>query len=126
MVSIDASTTDNGCLWVAPEQHTKGPLPHPNGQMRDEDVQSMKWIPIETDPGDVMFFCAHTPHFSNANNTEFSRRAMYLTYSMAKAGDLRESYYQDKREKFPPKHERNPNRDYTPGAAIYNLSNPIE
>jgi len=106
--------------------HQKGALPHPGGRIQEEVVKSMNWIPIETEPSDVVFFSALAPHFSEANTTNDPRRAMYLTYSLEKYGDLRDSYYKDKREKFPPMTERIPNKDYSEGAAIYNLSNPIE
>jgi hypothetical protein len=37
----------------------------------------------------------------------------------------RDAYYRDKRSKFPPKCEREKGKDYSEGARVNNLANPI-
>jgi len=41
-------------------------------------------------------------------------------------GNYRDGYYKEKREKFPPENEREPGKDYSEGAKIYNLATPIK
>jgi hypothetical protein len=49
-----------------------------------------------------------------------------VTYNRRSEGERRSDYYRDKRTRFPPECERVPGHDYSAGAAIYNLANPID
>lgn len=49
---------------------------------------------VETEPGDIIIFHSYTPHQSGANNSEISRKQLYLTYSPAKNGQLYKAHYQ--------------------------------
>ena len=51
-------------------------------------------------PGDVLVFDSYVPHRSDTNTTDVARRALYLTYNRASAGDHRERYYRDKAAEF--------------------------
>jgi hypothetical protein len=83
-------------------------------------------MPIECKTGDVILFDSYLPHYSEPNRSNTPRRALFVTYNkLAEGGSMRTEYYQDKREKFPPDCERDPNKDYSAGAAIYNVANPI-
>jgi hypothetical protein len=44
---------------------------------------------------------------------------------LSDSGSKREEYYKDKRLKFPPECERVKGIDYSSGAEIYNVANPI-
>lgn len=70
-------------------------------------------------------FSSWLPHRSGTNTTPNSRRALYVTYNGKNDGDFREDYYKEKRLHFPQKVERDPNKDYSEGAKIYNLATPI-
>src|SRR5262245_29563939 len=68
--------------------------------LADEVVASLDWQPVELQPGDLLWFDSYVPHRSGTNTTATARRAWYLTYNAASAGDLRSTYYDDKREAF--------------------------
>lgn len=100
MVPLDPATTASGCLWVASGLH-HGPLTTDDGGCIDRAVADrLDWEPVEVARGDVLWFDSYTPHRSDTNTSDRSRRALYLTYNAASKGDLRERYYADKRAEF--------------------------
>lgn len=128
MVAVDPSTLENGCLHVQPGgYHKQGVLPQTAGGALDAAVYAnYEWLPVPCNTGDLIFFDSYIPHFSKKNNSTQPRRAAYVTFNPESAGDKRAQYYRDKREKFPPECERDPNVDYTRFKHVYNLANPIE
>jgi len=112
LVSIDPATEANGCLEVVSGKHMDGMMSDDWKEIPEETVQKMKWEMVPTEPGDVLFFDSYVPHRSAPNNTDKSRRVLYVTYAKASEGDLRERYYSDKRASFPPDCERDPNKKY--------------
>jgi ectoine hydroxylase-related dioxygenase (phytanoyl-CoA dioxygenase family) len=127
LIAVDEATTENGCLEVARGGHNLGLLPHSegNGAIPEELARRMGWEPLLLQPGDVVFFGSYIPHRSGPNYTDRPRRSYYLTYNALSEGDKRDAYYRDKRSKFPPECEREKGKDYSEGARIYNLANPI-
>ncbi len=102
MVPVDPATRETGCLWVAPGQH-HGALPTRAGQhgvIDDAVAASLDWQPVELAPGDLLWFDSYTPHKSGSNTGDRPRRAYYLTWNAARAGDHRDRYYADKRAEF--------------------------
>ena len=100
MVPLDPATEASGCLWVAPG-HDGGMLATDDrGRIDDPTAAKLGWRPVPLEPGDLLFFDSYTPHFSETNRTDRSRRAAYLTYNEARLGDHRERYYADKRAEF--------------------------
>ena len=100
MVPLDPATEASGCLWVAPG-FERGMLPTDGrGRIDPQVAATLDWRPVPLDPGDLLVFDSHTPHFSETNRTGRSRRALYLTYNAASAGDHRAAYYADKRAEF--------------------------
>ena len=95
MVPLDPSTIESGCLYFA-AGHTEGVLPNEAGRTDETWVSAAEWFPVETQPGDVVFFDSYAPHYSETNRSSRARRAMYLTYNAASAGDHRDRYYADK------------------------------
>lgn len=96
-IQIDGANPDNGCIELFPGyQHE---LLTPQGlqtNFRDEEkaqVDAEKGEKITTDPGDVLIFHSLTPHQSGRNTAKVSRRSLYLTFNAARAGKLREKYY---------------------------------
>ncbi|TAL61740.1 MAG: phytanoyl-CoA dioxygenase family protein [Legionella sp.] len=128
MVAIDDCTLENGCLQVVTGGANK---PHILSQEKDGSISAdiaaqFQWTPIECKTGDVILFDSYLPHYSEPNRSKGSRRAIFITYNkFSEGGAMRSAYYADKREKFPPDCERIPNKDYSAGAAIYNVANPI-
>ena len=109
LVSIDASTIENGCLEVASGYHNKG-LIGESWKPLEEDA--LDYIPLPTGPGDAVFFDSFAPHRSGPNLTNNKRRVLYVTYNAAAEGDHRRQYYDDKRLSYPPDIEREPDKEY--------------
>jgi 2-aminoethylphosphonate dioxygenase len=100
MLPLDPATVASGCLWVAPG-HDRGLLPTDGLRgLRADVVAVLEWRPVELEPGDLLWFDSHVPHRSATNATGRPRRAFYLTYNAASAGDLRSTYYDDKVEEL--------------------------
>ena len=110
MVSIDDSTMENGCLEIAAGRHKEGLL---GEEWKPMEGDGVSLVPVETEPGDVIFFDSFVPHGSAPNKTAAPRRILYVTYSRADYGDQRARYFADKRAAFPPDIEREPGRTYT-------------
>lgn len=127
LIAVDPMTANNGCLYIdvaRPEiWRNKMALPHSKqGEIAHEIQKTLVWKAIELEPGDVVLFGSYIPHYSPPNNSLSSRKSLYLTYT---SSDKRQQYYKEKREAFPPTYERVPGKDYSSGALVYNLANPI-
>lgn len=94
MIAIDASTVEKGCLQVAPHHHTKGILPNTDGVTNKDVEESMEFVNVLCDPGDLVIFDSYIPHRSGFNTTDESRRSVFLTYNMeSDGGDCHSRYY---------------------------------
>ncbi len=112
MVTIDASTPENGCLEVA-SGHRRDALIGPEWRpLAPDSLERCELQPLPTAPGDVVIFDSYVPHSSAPNLTSASRRVLYVTYNRAADGDQRARYYADKRAAFPPDIERRPGVEY--------------
>jgi len=126
LVSIDPSTPENGCLEMVYGHHDRGLLPqNEGGEIDAETVGALEWVPLPTEPGDIVFFDSYVPHRSQPNRSQNARRALYITYNRASEGSVRDQYFARKRAAFPPECERQPGVDYSAASALYNLGNPI-
>lgn len=128
MVAIDRCTLANGCLQLVTGGANKPEIlpQEKDGSIKKEIADQFTWTPVECEPGDVILFDSYLPHYSESNRTQHSRRAIFITFNkFSEGGSMRTEYYKDKREKFPPDCERDPNKDYSAGAEIYNVANPI-
>jgi ectoine hydroxylase-related dioxygenase (phytanoyl-CoA dioxygenase family) len=109
-VILDASTIENGCLEMASgyrnhvDETTKifdycrgGPN---NGDIKDEISQQFSWIPIQSEPGDVVLFDSFIPHRSAKNTSQSSRRNFFFTFNASREGDWYEDYYTAKKHDF--------------------------
>ena len=107
MITLTESKIENGCLEVAEGIHKKGLISKDeSGLLTEDEIKEMKFIKIPTEPGDVIFFDAYTPHRSKSNETETQRINLYLTYNKKSEGDHRKEYFLEKRSEFPPDNER--------------------
>ena len=106
MISTDQSTTENGCLEVAPRQHKRGIIGKYDKPLEGDDLNGMKFEMVPTEIGDVLFFDHFTPHQSKPNNSDKPRSNIYLTYNLLSEGDHRNEYLNRKRRELPPDNER--------------------
>ena len=128
MIAIDKATKENGCLKIVKGGKYKNKiLPiNTDGSIIENIANSLYWTDLECDVGDVVIFDSYVPHYSDKNLSRHFRRAAFITYNKLKdGGSKREEYFADKRSKFPPDCERDPNKDYSEGAQIYNVANPL-
>ena len=111
MICIDPATEENGCLELAPGQNKRGLL-RGMEPLTADDIADMEFVSCPTRPGDMVLFDAYTPHRSEPNLTETTRRLYYATYNRASEGDHLESYHADKHKNFPPDIERDADKEY--------------
>mmetsp|Transcript_35653 Transcript_35653/g.65352 ORF Transcript_35653/g.65352 Transcript_35653/m.65352 type:complete len:487 (-) Transcript_35653:265-1725(-) len=98
MVAIDKASLENGALEVASGEWGPDDVPLTDkGVVTPEAEAKMNFQPIICEPGDVVLFDGWTPHRSARNSSSKARRALFLTYSMARSGDMRQEYYAAKR-----------------------------
>mmetsp|Transcript_22787 Transcript_22787/g.53184 ORF Transcript_22787/g.53184 Transcript_22787/m.53184 type:complete len:492 (+) Transcript_22787:109-1584(+) len=99
MVAIDAATEENGALEVASGVWGPEDVPlNERGVITPEAEAKMNFVPVTCEPGDVVLFDGWTPHRSARNSSKKARRALFLTYSMARSGDMRQAYYAAKHQ----------------------------
>ena len=108
-IALDRADTENGCLWVAPGSHNEPIYPpvEPRktymhaGQKQidglfaasaasnmDDEVNKLSEVaakygdavPVELDPGDVLFFHSHLLHRSYKNETDDRFRRAYVCH----------------------------------------------
>lgn len=127
MIPVDPFTPENGCLEMALDACERVLLPQePDGSLQRQVMAGMRVEPLLASPGDAIVFDAWVPHRSGPNRSAGSRRAYYLTFNPASAGDHRAAYYARKRELFPPECERRPGVDYAALGRQFNLANPFD
>ena len=128
LLPVDPNTRQSGGLDFVVGKHKPAYIMPQNsdGSLRTDLEASMAWRPIDGSAGDLVFFDSYAPHRSDINFSEFTRRNIYLTYNPLSAGSYREKYYIEKRRSFPPECERDPNKDYSEGAKVFNVANPIK
>jgi len=126
LISVDSMTKDNGCLQVASGRHKEGIFRMTSSQTIHPDIdRTFEYSTIIANPGDVVFFSDLIPHKSDKNYSKFPRRIHYITYNLLRDGSYRNRYYEEKRRLFPPEIEREMGKDYSEGAKIFNIGNPI-
>ena len=102
MISIDPATLENGCLHVANNWQGETVLPYieggpDHGSIVPDVAQSFEWLPLTTSPCDLVLFNSYVPHYSKPNQSQSSRRALFITYNRASEGRWREAYFHAKR-----------------------------
>jgi hypothetical protein len=111
-IAIDPSNGENGCLELAAGHHRRGSLGERWKPLTGAQLAGVRFERHPMAPGDVIFFDCFVPHRSAPNRTAQPRRNLYLTYNRAADGEHRARYFADKRESFPPDHEREPGKKY--------------
>lgn len=112
LISIDASTPENGCLEIAPGDAKHRHLDREWKPFTEDEIKAMPFVQVPTAPGDVIFFDSFVPHGSYPNLSDERRRILYVTYNRLKDGDHRAQYFADKRKNYPPDCEREAGKEY--------------
>ncbi|MBC8339017.1 MAG: phytanoyl-CoA dioxygenase family protein [Rhodospirillales bacterium] len=105
-------------LIVDPNRKTNGALSFLKSGNYEKALMSEEWKPLteddppyspeeeymllEADPGDVIFFDSYVPHGSPSNDSNTSRRNVYITFNRQSDGDMRMQYYRDKWRNYAP------------------------
>jgi ectoine hydroxylase-related dioxygenase (phytanoyl-CoA dioxygenase family) len=106
MICIDAATLQNGCLQVAKNwseiAQAASVLPYieggsAHGSIQPEYVKKLSWLPLITSPRDLVLINSFVPHYSEPNQSNNPRRAMFFTYNKLEEGEFRTAYYNTKR-----------------------------
>jgi ectoine hydroxylase-related dioxygenase (phytanoyl-CoA dioxygenase family) len=86
-VALDATTVDNGCLWIQPGSHHQGVQPHEKtdaffyrGYQGPETG-----VPVEQPEGDVLCFSSLTMHRTGPNRSDGPRRSWVIQLCPADA-----------------------------------------
>ncbi|KAI1629766.1 hypothetical protein EDD37DRAFT_67117 [Exophiala viscosa] len=124
--SVDEATPENGCIEVVPGSHEMDVELSHGGAISKAWEDSHEWTQVPLHPGDVLLFGSHLAHRSGPNRTNGSRSMIYATYHGKSDGEnLRQEYYEHRRENFPPDHERVPGKDYSQGYKRYAFAAPF-
>lgn len=112
LITVDQSTTENGCLELSAGHHKRGLIGRKWQPLEGKELEGIDFEYAPMEPGDVAYFDCFVPHQSKPNLTDKPRRNIYLTYNRAQDGDHREQYFADKRKSYPPDYEREPGKVY--------------
>ncbi|MCL9780261.1 phytanoyl-CoA dioxygenase family protein [Vibrio sp. S4M6] len=120
-IFLDEATQENGCLNFATNykqldkalfestelinqqylpvfpRYQGGAL---HGDIQEEVCKHLDWQMLEAKPGDVVLFDSYVPHYSEANRSQHSRRAMFFTFNLAGQGQYYLDYYRMKYEQY--------------------------
>lgn len=125
-LAVDPATIANGCVEVVPGSHRMKVELAEGGRIAPAWEHAHEWMPVELDSGDLLIFGSHLAHRSAPNKTTKPRSSVYATYHCVSDGrDLKQRYYIDRRENFPPDHERVPGKDYGAGVKRYAFAAPF-
>ncbi len=85
-IALDDVDEENGCVWVQPDSHKLGLLPH---KTKSQDSWHLQ-VPVEGDgvparlkAGEAVAFTGLTLHRSKENKTEKPRRGFFIEYADA-------------------------------------------
>lgn len=78
-IYLDHSGPDNGCVYAIPGHHLVGHV-----SLNDKDAEKLFTeygaLPLEMEPGDVLFHCLSVPHGSRASRSPIQRSTFYVHY----------------------------------------------
>jgi len=103
-IAVDPSTRQNGCLQVIARSHECGRIEHTlTGEQAGADRERVEellerpehfpLVPVEMEPGDVLFFHANLLHRSDQNTSENPRWSMICCYNAARNNPYKESHH---------------------------------
>lgn len=88
LLAIDPFTEENGATLVYPGVHRQGYLsPHDQQHhLLAHDAMPTEPVPLLLEPGDLAIFSCFAPHYSNANQSDASRRGYFISYNARSDG----------------------------------------
>jgi ectoine hydroxylase-related dioxygenase (phytanoyl-CoA dioxygenase family) len=148
LLAVDKSNMTNGGLEVVDgSHHVDIPINEDDYCIQSTWVEKHEWTPVELEPGMIMNTCvsvsrsrliqyfftkgellafgSYLAHRSRGNKSGGNRKAIYATYNRVSEGDLRKSYYDDRKKSFPATHMRQKGKDYTEGSLTYGFGGPL-
>jgi phytanoyl-CoA hydroxylase len=86
-LALDAMTRENGCLWIQPGSHQRGPSPHRDtgGFFQVGYDGTETGAPCELEAGEVLAFSSLTMHRAGPNPTAGWRRTWVIQFIPAHA-----------------------------------------
>jgi ectoine hydroxylase-related dioxygenase (phytanoyl-CoA dioxygenase family) len=84
-VALDATTVENGCLWIQPGSHRGGVVPHrPTDAFFYRGYQGERTgVPVPQPEGDVLCFSSLVLHRTGGNRTRARRRSWVIQHCRA-------------------------------------------
>jgi ectoine hydroxylase-related dioxygenase (phytanoyl-CoA dioxygenase family) len=79
-IYLHPSTVENGCVYGIPGHHLVGHVDMKD-KTEDELFDDYGAVPIEMQPGDVLFHCLSAPHGSRGNPTGDTRSIFYVHFA---------------------------------------------
>jgi len=126
LLAVDKSNMTNGGLEVVDGSHNVDiPINEDDYCIQSAWVEKHEWTPVELEPGELLAFGSYLAHRSRGNKSGGNRKAIYATYNRVREGDLRKSYYDDRKELFPATHMRQKGKDYAEGSMTYGFGGPL-
>ena len=99
-IYLDRSDIANGCVWGIPGHHLVGHVDLENFT-QEELFEQFGAVPMEMDPGDVLFHTISGPHGSIGNKTDTIRRIFYVNYLPQETYDIEYAGYAWAKDKNP-------------------------
>ncbi|KAG5794884.1 hypothetical protein H9Q69_006055 [Fusarium xylarioides] len=126
LLSVDPSNIRNGGLEVVEGSHEMNvPINKATNCIESTWVDSQIWTPVELEAGELLIFTSYLAHRSGANKSSSDRKAIYATYNRACEGDLRQGYYEHRKQEWPATHMRKAGTSYEAGALTYGFGSPM-
>lgn len=84
-LALDATTRENGCLWIQPGSHRRGVVPHVSdgGFFYRAEAGGDPGLPCEQPEGDVLVFSSLTVHRAGGNRSGTPRRSWVIQHCRA-------------------------------------------
>ena len=100
-IAVDAATKENGCLQVLRGSHLMGRIDHVlTGDQAGADLERVReaekrleLVPVEMEPGDVLFFHSNLLHRSDQNRSDKPRWSMICCYNAARNDPYKEHHH---------------------------------
>ncbi len=99
LVAIDDCLVESGCLWLADGVHEVLPVDE-RGVVRADAASDLDWFAAELKAGDAVRIDGLAPHYSEANQTDSSRRVFIASYAPAREHYDRDRYYRERDERM--------------------------
>ncbi len=105
-ISLDDTSLENGALQFALGKHRDGLFSSLYEAMSQDYLNIWDFQPIQMAPGDAVIFDSYTPHYSTTNESQTSRKIIFLTYIDANYSAVANHFFAEKRLRQPPMDER--------------------